>query len=433
MEQEIKEIENKIFLIKNNPNRKYLKRFEKKKLKNLNRQRNKLIKKRENEIKKNEKIENIFRRSIKSFNSKEESNNTITEKEVIEDMMNFGDIVKEKLDIEKKTNPEKFIETKEAIKNENSEFYGMGILANALESSGLTVGIKKESDGNKKQNATNLQYLVNGMATKKKLDIHIDFDKEKNEKILNDKIEQEKFINDWKQKLSEKLGVPISDIIITNLRKGSVNFDIFIQNHDNNFQKLTDNIKEVAKLNNANVTNVKVKNLMQAATITPDMFDKKGNRSSGWGVNEKRGGHPYIPPIGWVGHGLKVWDVYDGGDNTWLDYHGKKGEWAVAYHGTNLQFAGSIMKTGLAPGQRQAYADDDDVNHPGQKVGDGVYVTPDISIADGYSNSNNGIKCVFMCRVNPKEIRYSKNKPKYWVVNGTPNDIRPYRLLCKKG
>ena len=61
MEQEIKEIENKIFLIKNNPNRKYLKRFEKKKLKNLNRQRNKLIKRRQNEIKKNEKIENILR------------------------------------------------------------------------------------------------------------------------------------------------------------------------------------------------------------------------------------------------------------------------------------------------------------------------------------------------------------------------------------
>ena len=84
-----------------------------------------------------------------------------------------------------------------------------------------------------------------------------------------------------------------------------------------------------------------------------------------------------------VGHGLKVWDVYDGGDNTWLDYHGKKGEWAVAYHGTNLQFAECIMDKGLAPGQRQYYADHDDVNHPGQKVGNGVYVTPDISIADG--------------------------------------------------
>jgi hypothetical protein len=60
MDQEIKEIENKIFLIKNNPNRKYLKRFEKKKLKNLNRQRNKLIKKRENEIKKMKKLKTFL-------------------------------------------------------------------------------------------------------------------------------------------------------------------------------------------------------------------------------------------------------------------------------------------------------------------------------------------------------------------------------------
>ena len=37
---------------------------------------------------------------------------------------------------------------------------------------------------------------------KKKLDIHIDFNKEKNKKIINDKIEEVKFINDWKQKLS---------------------------------------------------------------------------------------------------------------------------------------------------------------------------------------------------------------------------------------
>ena len=55
-----------------------------------------------------------------------------------------------------------------------------------------------------------------------------------------------------------------------------------------------------------------------------------------------------------------------------------------------------------------------------------------VEIIPTRSNSNNGIKCVFMCRVNPKEIRYSKAEPKYWVVKGTPNDIRPYRLLCKK-
>ena len=43
-----------------------------------------------------------------------------------------------------------------------------------------------------------------------------------------------------------------------------------------------------------------------------------------------------------------------------------------------------------------------------------------------------GYKCVFMCRVNRKTVRISKDYPKYWVVDGTLNDIRPYRLLIKK-
>ena len=71
------------------------------------------------------------------------------------------------------------------------------ILANTLESSGLIVGIKKESDGNKKQNTTNLQFLINRMATKKSLIFILNLIKKK-QKIINDKIEQEKFINDWK-------------------------------------------------------------------------------------------------------------------------------------------------------------------------------------------------------------------------------------------
>ena len=37
-----------------------------------------------------------------------------------------------------------------------------------------------------------------------------------------------------------------------------------------------------------------------------------------------------------------------------------------------------------------------------------------------------------MCRVNPKTIRISKDEPKYWVVNGNDNEIRPFRLLIKK-
>ena len=61
-------------------------------------------------------------------------------------------------------------------------------------------------------------------------------------------------------------------------------------------------------------------------------MDSEGDRNKGWGINEKRGGEEYIPPLdGWSGIGLKVKGKYDKGDDTWLDYKNKKGEFAIAY------------------------------------------------------------------------------------------------------
>jgi hypothetical protein len=47
-------------------------------------------------------------------------------------------------------------------------------------------------------------------------------------------------------------------------------------------------------------------------------------------------------------------------------------------------------------------------------------------------------KTVLMVRVNPNALRHcddcwdSKDPYNYWVVNGTTNEIRPYRILFKK-
>ena len=41
--------------------------------------------------------------------------------------------------------------------------------------------------------------MVNSLSTKRKLDIHFDYGKEKNEKILNVPIEEKYFIDEWKQ------------------------------------------------------------------------------------------------------------------------------------------------------------------------------------------------------------------------------------------
>ena len=74
--------------------------------------------------------------------------------------------------------------------------------------------------------------------------------------------------------------------------------------------------------------------------------------------------------------------------------------------------------------------------HKGKKVGEGVYCTPTISTAESYSGVSNingqNYKTVIMVRVNPKLIRHCTDSGDNWVVNGTTDEIRPYRILYKK-
>ena len=124
---------------------------------------------------------------------------------------------------------------------------------------------------------------------------------------------------------------------------------------------------------------------------------------------------------------------YDGGNNDWLAMNGNSNEWCVAYHATNLKYAKSIMETNLKEGLHQNHEFAEDLNHSWKKVGRGVYCSPEINETEDYGGLCQGYKCVFICKVNPKIVRISKDRPKYWVVDGTSNDIRPYRLLIRKG
>ena len=127
------------------------------------------------------------------------------------------------------------------------------------------------------------------------------------------------------------------------------------------------------------------------------------------------------------------------------------GEWCVAYHGVASGQSSDNVKnvTGIIykskkfkPGGGQAHACCPDQYHPGKKVGKGVYYTPTIKTAEGYagkSNINGQLyKTVLMVRVKPNAIRHcdqcsdSKSPYNYWVVNGTTDEIRPYRILYKK-
>ena len=95
-----------------------------------------------------------------------------------------------------------------------------------------------------------------------------------------------------------------------------------------------------------------------------------------------------------------------------------------------------IYKKKFKPGCGQVHEDCDDKLHPGHKVGKGVYCTPKIESAEEYAGISeiNGekYKTVLMTRVNPEAIRNCNCRDDYWVVNGTPDEIRPYRILYKK-
>ena len=181
---------------------------------------------------------------------------------------------------------------------------------------------------------------------------------------------------------------------------------------------------------------------MEGCKLSKSMLDSRGNRSEGWAIGENRGGKPYQPPTkGWIGLGLKVLDRFDNGDNKWIGMINGPGEWCVAYHGVgrgqeNVKYiTKSIINDRFKPGSGQAYKDDENMNKPGTKVGEGVYCTPDIDKAEIYSGKTkiNGKNyyTVLMVRVKPSAIRQSSEEPDYWVVNGTTDEIRPYRILYK--
>jgi len=207
--------------------------------------------------------------------------------------------------------------------------------------------------------------------------------------------------------------------------KGYFNDAFFKQNNINETRNVFDFNRLVSFLN--------LSSFNSDIKLDESYFDSNGNRNP-YDYEKKglRGGKEYEGPIGWTGYGLSVYGKYDNGDNTWLGINGNKGEWCVAYYGTRISNAKSIIINGLKKGLIQSCMHDEDLNHPGNKVGIGVYVTPKIYIAEMYNQSVEGYKCVFMCRVNPKSMRIPRLSPDYWVVNDDSNDIRPYRLLIKK-
>ena len=430
----------------------------------LRKQKEEELRKQKEEEKLNEMKKKMLENQKKMREKKENSENmTENQKnlkinEVLEDMCIYGAITKKEIKKEKKEHPEKFVETSKALnmENQDQELFALGLISQNLENLGIETAIEKNSNPNEQDNAaTSLQFFTNGLASKKKYDLHFEFGEERNEELLNNEKEFEKFKENLKKKLSKDYNLTPEKIIITLPQKGSFHVQVIFQSNDfhdldknqfiNKFKNDTE-FKELSQLKDIHEDVI-----MGGVKLSRAQLDPRGNRNDGWGVGEKRGGKDYDPPIGFNGIGLKVMDKYDNGDNTWLGMNNVPGEWCVAYHGVasgqssdNVKsVTGKIVNTEFKAGGGQAHRNCPDQYHPGKNVGTGVYCTPTIKTAsDQYAGISeiNGIryKTVLMVRVKPSAIRHcdkcsdSKAPYNYWVVNGTTDEIRPYRILYKK-
>ena len=420
--------------IKINPEKKKEKiKMEKEKKKIINKQKEFRIRKPESKI---------------QMNKKEEV------KEILEDMCIIGGIMKKEILEEKNNNPEKFITTEQALSEKNNEqIFCLGVLAQNLEKFGIVTAIEKNPNNDEEsQNASDtvLQFITNGLINKSKYNFHFDFGEKRNNELLTNKFEQEKFNNKLRKKLSIEYNIPEEKIILTNPQRGSYEIQVIFETDEFNQTDILNMDKFKAKCQNDNyfkelchLKGIQKCLIMEGCMLNENMLDSAGNRESGWEIGGTRGGYPYYPPEGWKGFGLKVKGKYDSGNDDWIECDGNSREWAVAYHGigtglvmTLEKATQDIIRGGFKPGSGQAYEFHDDANHPGQKVGKGVYCSPQPSVMDEYAQSTNvngkSYKMGFMMRVKPNRIRYSNSMKDYWVLDGTTEEMRPYRILIKE-
>ena len=85
----------------------------------------------------------------------------------------------------------------------------------------------------------------------------------------------------------------------------------------------------------------------------------------------------------------------------------------------------SIITFGFKTGDNNAHANCNDIFHPGNKIGYGVYVSPNIDTAKKYAGTiiikGNKYLTLFLVKVRKNDIRKSNclNTSGYWVLRGT--------------
>ena len=123
-----------------------------------------------NYAKRKSEIKKIAKKVTSDFNTILSTTTDIEKQttKTLENMIVMGDIIKDEILIEKSENPEKFVDIEKSLKNENDDNFAISLLAKNLENSGIVTAVEKTTVKEDIDVAsTNLQFMINGLATKK--------------------------------------------------------------------------------------------------------------------------------------------------------------------------------------------------------------------------------------------------------------------------
>lgn len=380
-------------------------------------------------------------------------------KQYIEKILLYSHILNKYITIEKIKNPEKYINANDLLKNienitaksydsRNRNFI-LAILAKCIENNGIKINISKNEDQHLNDiELVSIQSLLS-LGNQIKYVFYFDFGKTTNNRLMKELNFRNNFIKNLKTKIAKKINIKEENLIMQNFHDDSIAIHIYPLYSSYETEK---SLKSLINDREFQITKIVEKPLLDALEISPKIFNPLGDRYTGWGKNEKRGGEDYIPPgDDWFGIGLNVMGKYDNGNNSWIDYKNLEGEFAIAYLGfnnflnNNAHISNKLNVNNLTQNLFEIREKKLYINQKNQrdksffkgKCGDGICVFQNLQDAENFAgiidiNQKMVIKIVFMCRVNTNKVRQPKNYSKFWIVNPTPDEIRPYRILIKK-
>lgn len=318
-------------------------------------------------------------------------------------------------------------------------------ISNELSKCGIDFALTSDPS---KSNLLNLPLLASPLTHNSEcFEIKIPEDNQKNikfEDLEQNPKAKEIFKEDLRKKISEALNCPIDNVIILNIAKGSISVDILILEVNQKNKNLGDSHVDIIKQQMVGKLigtfgKIDIRQREKTYLLSLDDFDSRGDFQfpNDSGDIQKRGGLDYYQPNNqFFRKGLKVLDKYP--QDGWLNMDGNPNEWAVAFHGisSNPDFVlPKVINEGMREGPAQAYADYI-CQRSGQRVGVGVYCTPNINVAlTGYTSQKMNVQgknysVIMQCRVKPSAIKWTQAQD-YWVIND-PKDIRPYGIIFKK-